>query len=111
MLQAINPHSFPVTFYSGMNVGTVKRHIPENESCNVSVPDNLSTHIWENANISPNLTAQERQSLVNLLLKYPDLYAKDDNDTRCTTLVQHHIDTGSRSNSGKSLLRNLGLAY
>jgi len=95
MLQAMNPHNFPVTLYSGTNVGTVKRHTAENESCEVSVSDNLSTYISANANISQTLTAQERQSLVNLLQKYPSLYAKDEKDTGCTTLVQHHIDTGS----------------
>src|SRR5918912_565068 len=41
-----------------------------------------------------DLTQQQEQNLENLLERYKDIFAKDENDLERTNIVKHEIDTG-----------------
>lgn len=50
--------------------------------------------IQEHVNIASQATKEQRQALLNILYKYPNLYATEDKDTGKTDLITHGIDTG-----------------
>jgi len=87
----------PAKLYAGQSLGKIRTHAIDKEPLNIASiyarNEKLRKWIVNNADISSDLTLEEHDSIMDLLVKYPTLYALGDKDAGRTDLVEHRINT------------------
>jgi len=96
VLEVLNTGTMTNKLYKNMKIGKITCL---NETTDQIIATNTNEYItkeWiaNKANISSSLTAEQKDELLNILTKYPMLYAIDENDNGKTTLMTHKINTG-----------------
>ena len=102
-VRMVNPSSVDVTIYRGMAVAVVERisdcHIAAAVHCPVNntvsdVSPRKKEMLYNCVQSCEDLSEQEREEMLTLLLMYEDVLADKDEELGRTALVQHSIDTG-----------------
>jgi len=92
----MNISNTPKTMYAGTKLGKLSCY---EEVVNTVAEPNTSINnrrlIEENAKNSENITKTEKQQLLQVLFKFPNLYSTAENITGRTNMITHTIDTGN----------------
>lgn len=101
ILQVMNPTEKAVKLYAKMCVGEIKTYTDcnsvtnkpdariQNENCG-----GFRNWLEKNIDASDEIEKKDRKKLIDILEKFPNLYATDAKETGRTNLIEHQIHTG-----------------